>query len=70
MIEEIPEKYFRGYATIDLDKIYRNIEKMKEKLAPETGIVAVIKTEHQSCLPFLLRALDSQASDMDAGGFC
>ena len=27
MKKEISEKYFRGYATVDLDKIYRNIEK-------------------------------------------
>lgn len=45
MKKEISEKYFRGYATVDLDKIYRNIEKMKEKLNPETGVVAVIKTD-------------------------
>ena len=45
MKKEIPEKYFRGYATVDLYKIYRNIEKMKEKLNPETGVVAVIKTD-------------------------
>ena len=25
------DKYFRGYATIDLDKIFRNVMNMKEK---------------------------------------
>lgn len=38
-------KYFRGYATIDLDKIYRNVERMKERLNQDTGIIAVIKTD-------------------------
>lgn len=39
------DKYFRGYAVIDLDKIHRNVERMKEKLNQETGIIAVIKTD-------------------------
>lgn len=39
------EEYFRGYATIDLDKIHRNVEIMKQKLNKETGIIAVIKTD-------------------------
>ncbi len=39
------DKYFRGYATIDLDKIFRNVMNMKEKINQETGIIAVIKTD-------------------------
>lgn len=39
------EEYFRGYATIDLDKIHRNVECMKKKLGHDTGIIAVIKTD-------------------------
>ena len=39
------DKYFRGYAVVDLDKIHRNVERMKEKLNQETGIIAVIKTD-------------------------
>ena len=39
------DKYFRGYATIDLDKIYRNVMRMKEKINQDTGIIAVIKTD-------------------------
>lgn len=39
------DKYFRGYAVVDLDKIHRNVERMKKKLEQETGIIAVIKTD-------------------------
>lgn len=39
------EKYFRGYATVDLDCIYKNVEMMKEKLDKNTGVMAVIKTD-------------------------
>ena len=39
------DKYFRCYAKVDLDAIHKNIESMKEKLKPETGIIAVIKTD-------------------------
>ncbi len=39
------DKYFRGYATIDLDKIFRNVMNMKEKINQETEIIAVIKTD-------------------------
>lgn len=39
------KKYFRVYATVDLDKIHRNVELMKCKMKKETGIVAVIKTD-------------------------
>lgn len=38
-------KYFRCYATVDLDLIHKNVEVMKEKLNPETKILAVIKTD-------------------------
>lgn len=39
------DKYFRCYATVDLDLIHKNVEVMKEKLNPETKILAVIKTD-------------------------
>lgn len=39
------EEYFRGYAEINLDAIKKNVEMMREKLSPKTGIVAVIKTD-------------------------
>ncbi len=39
------DKYFRGYATIDLDAIIHNVEIMKEKLNKDTEIIAVIKTD-------------------------
>lgn len=39
------DKYFRCYAKVNLDAIHKNIESMKEKLKPETGIIAVIKTD-------------------------
>ena len=46
MVKEMElDKYFRGYAVIDLDKIHRNIERMKQKLNQDTGIIAVIKTD-------------------------
>lgn len=37
--------YSRVYATIDLDAIRHNMEKMKERLQPGTKIIAVIKTD-------------------------
>ena len=45
MEHQILEQYFRGYAEIDLDAISKNIRMMKEKLKPDTGILAVIKTD-------------------------
>ena len=42
---DMDKKYFRVYATVDLDKIHRNVEIMKCKMKKETGIVAVIKTD-------------------------
>lgn len=39
------DEYFRCYAEIDLDAIYRNVETLKDGLSPETGVVAVIKTD-------------------------
>lgn len=39
------EEYFRGYAMIHLDAIRKNVVSMKKKLRPETGIIAVIKTD-------------------------
>lgn len=37
--------YFRGYAKIDLDAIYKNILALKANLKKGTGVVAVIKTD-------------------------
>ena len=39
------EKYFRGYAEINLDAIHKNVELMKAKADKNTGIMAVIKTD-------------------------
>lgn len=39
------DKYFRCYAEINLDAIHKNVEMMKEKLHPKTGVIAVIKTD-------------------------
>ena len=39
------EEYFRVYAEVNLDAIIKNIEMMREKIKPETGIVGVIKTD-------------------------
>lgn len=39
------DKYFRCYATVNLDLIHKNVEVMKERLNPETKILAVIKTD-------------------------
>lgn len=43
--EEIPEKYSRIYASVDLDAIRLNMENMKKNIAPETKIMAVIKAD-------------------------
>lgn len=39
------DKYFRCYATIDLDAIVENVKATKEKLNKDTQIIAVIKTD-------------------------
>jgi alanine racemase len=39
------DKYFRCYATVDLDKIRRNVLTIRNKIDKNTGIVAVIKTD-------------------------
>lgn len=39
------EKYSRVYATVDLDAIHSNVDHMKANIAPETGIIGVIKTD-------------------------
>lgn len=39
------DKYFRCYATVDLDMIHKNVEVMRERISPDTKIVAVIKTD-------------------------
>lgn len=41
---EIPEYCRRGYAEIDLDAIEENMAGMKKKLAPQTKMMGVIKT--------------------------
>lgn len=44
-IQNIPEYCSRGYIEVDLGAIVSNVRNMKEKLAPETRIVGVIKTD-------------------------
>ena len=39
------DKYFRCYATIDLDNIRKNAENLKAKLKDDTGMLGVIKTD-------------------------
>ena len=39
------EEYFRGYAEINLDAIYKNVYEMKTRLNENTGVVLVIKTD-------------------------
>lgn len=39
------EEYYRGYAAIDLDAIYYNMEQMKANIHPDTKMIAVIKTD-------------------------
>lgn len=44
-IQNIPDYCSRGYIEVDLDAIVGNVRSMKEGLAPETGIMGVIKTD-------------------------
>lgn len=44
-MEDWKKEYARGYATVDLDKIHRNMDRMKENLGKLTGMIAVIKTD-------------------------
>lgn len=44
-IQNIPDYCSRGYIEVDLDAIAENVRNMKEKLAPGTGIMGVIKTD-------------------------
>lgn len=44
-IKDIPEYCSRGYIEVDLDAIVRNVRSMKERLAPGTEIMGVIKTD-------------------------
>lgn len=39
------EKYYRGFVTIDLDAIYKNVENLSKKVKDGTKIIAVIKTD-------------------------
>ena len=39
------EKYYRVYVTINLDAVYNNVVNLKKNLKPETGVIAVIKTD-------------------------
>lgn len=39
------EKYYRIFANIDLDAIYRNVSELKRQLNEETGVIAVIKAD-------------------------
>lgn len=57
------EKYFRVYAEVNLDAIIKNIEMMREKIKPETGIVGVIKTDGygHGAVP-IAKALENECS--------
>ncbi|MCM1064884.1 MAG: alanine racemase [Eubacterium sp.] len=44
-LEETLEQYQRGYAEIDLDAILANMWNMRQNIAPETEMIAVIKTD-------------------------
>lgn len=44
-MNDIKTQYARGYATVDLDKIRRNMEHMKANLQKDTKMFAVIKTD-------------------------
>lgn len=39
------DNYYRVYAQIDLDAVYRNTENLKKNTKPGTGLTAVIKTD-------------------------
>ncbi len=39
------EKYYRVYVTINLDAVYNNVVNLKKNLKPDTGVIAVIKTD-------------------------
>ena len=43
--EQIPERYRRLYAEINLDAVRENLGRMKENLAPDTSIIAVVKAD-------------------------
>lgn len=42
---DIPEKYHRGYVTINLNAVYDNIVNLKKNIKPETNLIAVVKTD-------------------------
>lgn len=39
------DKYYRVYASVDLDAIYNNMKNLKENTKSGTGVIAVIKTD-------------------------
>ena len=39
------KQYARGYVAIDLDAICFNMDQMKQKIAPNTKVLGVIKTD-------------------------
>lgn len=42
---DIPEKYHRGYVTVNLDTVYDNIKQLKSNCRPGTNIIAVVKAD-------------------------
>lgn len=42
---DILDKYYRVYASVNLDAIYRNVKNLKENTKPGTDVIAVIKTD-------------------------
>ena len=39
------DKYYRVYASVNLDNIYENMKALKDNTAPGTQMVAVVKTD-------------------------
>ena len=44
-LEDNLERYQRGYAEVDLDAILSNMQGMKQRLAPGTKMIGVVKTD-------------------------
>ena len=39
------DKYYRVYASVNLDNIYANMKELKDNTVPGTQMVAVVKTD-------------------------
>lgn len=42
---DILDKYYRVYASVNLDAIYKNVKNLKDSTKPGTDVIAVIKTD-------------------------